>query len=437
MIRRSDISRRGREGGTRARVLAALLAVALATLTTPGRGADPNAVSARRAPAGAVVAVPAPGLGDERRFMHGIGYASAGADRSWVFFSSSGLPPRGANRDGSWPHDVYVGEWSPPHRRLAKVHNFISRPEAQEPVSVAQNTAGVIFLTFEDGWNAPRTVSQRYGVYRQDLGAIKPYPNDVESGGHSGHVAAVGERFVVFYSEDWVDGGGVDNLGTGGGVYVKVYNDRGELLLHVDVAAHVREWWPVVAGSPTRALLLWQKYIPGSTIAQLEYAVFDPTTGTLERPVDASGLPRVQYYVYAAAWVQAVERFVVEATADDGRSSVLLIDEAGHLTARLDCLPASVREASIGVNGNVAYVPTRDGRLMALALAGNEIRLRGFERSPFAWGNTGAIGIARGPGSMHFISLSPTGLREADFSERDEVAPSASDRCDRRSAQQQ
>jgi hypothetical protein len=273
-------------------------------------------------------------------------------------------------------------------------------------------------------------------VYHEDLSSIKPYPNDVESGGHSGHVAAVGDRFVVFYSEDWVDGGGVDNLGTGGGVYVKVYDNRGTLLRHVDVAPHVREWWPILAGSPTRALLVWQKYIPGSTIAQLTYAVFDPATGQLVRPTDAGEAPRVEYYTYAAAWVPAVNRFVLEATVDTGRSSVLLIDEDGRVTARLDCLPASVREAGIAVNGNVAYVPTRDGRLMSLALSADAIRLRGFGRAPFAWGNTGAIGIAYGASSVHFVSLSPTGLREADFNERDEVAPSDADRCARQTAQE-
>ena len=53
-------------------------------------------------------------------------------------------------------------------------------------MSIAQNARGDIFVTFEDGWNAPQEVSQRYGVYRRDLKPIKPYPNDVESGGHSG-----------------------------------------------------------------------------------------------------------------------------------------------------------------------------------------------------------------------------------------------------------
>jgi len=423
--------------GGRARPLA-LITVALVALVTalfatalaaPPRDAKHGDADESIAPVGAVIAVPAPGLGDERRFMHGIGYVSAGGNKNWVFFSSSGVPPRGANRDGSWPHDVYVGEWSPSSRRLSHVHVFISKPEAQEPVSVAQSTSGNIFVSFEDGWNAPKTISQRYGVYGANLSPIKPYPNDVESGGHSGHVAAVGDRFVVFYSEDWVDGGGVDNLGTGGGVYVKVYSDRGQLLSHLDVAAHVREWWPMIAGSPTRAVLVWQKYITGETVAELKCAVYDPVSGKIVRPEHSLDDSRVEYYTYAAAWVPAVGRFVIEATLATGRTTVWLVDEDGHTTARLECLPASVREASIGVNGNIAYVPTRDGRLMALDLTGNSIRLRGLQRAPFAWGDTGAIGMPHGADAIHFVSLSPTGLREADFNVRNEAAPSASDRC--------
>jgi hypothetical protein len=411
------------------------LLIAIAAYPATNGNAGMETVSARHAPAGAVVAVQTPGLPDERSFMHGIGWASAGGDKSWVFFSSSGLPPRGANKDGSWPHDVYVGQWSPGQRHLSNVHIFIRRPEAQEPVSVAQTPSGNIMLSFEDGWNTPNVVSQRYGVYGMNLAPIKPYPNDVESGGHSGHVAAVGDRFVVFYSEDWVDGGGVDNLGTGGGVYVKVYDSAGKLLKHVDVAAHVREWWPMIAGSPTHALLVWQRYLPGETIAQLEFGVFDPDTGKLVRPTANDDL-RVQYYTYAAAWVPAVSRFIIEATLANGRTTVLLVDEAGNITAQLTCLPASVRESSIGVNGNVAYVPTRDGRLMALALTGNSIDLHGTLRAPFAWGNTGAIGIPHGPDAIHFVSLSPTGLREADFNVRNEVPPLASDRCGEQSAHQ-
>ncbi|KWN12565.1 hypothetical protein [Burkholderia ubonensis] len=353
--------------------------------------------------------------GDPRRFMHGIGVADAGNGKRWIFFSGSGIPPRGALSNGNWPHDVYVGEWSPGSARITHVRTFISRPEAQEPVSVAQNGHGDLFVTFEDGWNAPQEVSQRYGVYRRDLKPVKPYPNDVESGGHSGHVAAVGERFVVFYSADWIDGGGVDNLGTGGGVYLKTYDAAGRLLNHVPVAPHSREWWPVIAGSPHRALLVWQKFIKDSTNAMLEYALFDPATAKLEKLGELS--EAIRYYVYAAAYVPAIDRFIVVTTTVDQRGVAMLIDPDGRRTAMLDCLPATVRESGIGVAGASAsaYVPTHDGRLLTLALAPARITVRGAQRSPIPWGTTGIAGFPVNDTTMHFLSLTPAGVREADF----------------------
>ncbi|MGU7772072.1 hypothetical protein ACV229_18110 [Burkholderia sp. MR1-5-21] len=351
--------------------------------------------------------------GDPRRFMHGVGVADAGNGKRWIFFSSSGLPPRGALPDGNWPHDVYVGEWSPGNAHMMHVRTFISRPEAQEPVSVAQNDRGDIFVTFEDGWNAPQEVSQRYGVYRRNLKPVKPYPNDVESGGHSGHVAAVGERFVVFYSADWVDGGGVDNLGTGGGVYLKTYDAAGRMLNHVSVAPHSREWWPVIAGSSHKALLVWQKFITDSTNATLDYALFDPATAKLDKLGALSDA--IQYYVYSVAYVPAIDRYVVVATTADDRGVAMLIDQDGRRTATLDCLPATVRESGIGVAGASAYVPTRDGRLLSLDLSADRIAVRGVQRSPIPWGATGIAGFPVGDTTMHFVSLTPAGAREADF----------------------
>ncbi|HDR9114899.1 TPA: hypothetical protein QDA80_004932 [Burkholderia territorii] len=339
--------------------------------------------------------------------------ADAGDGRRWVFFSSSGIVPRGALRNGNWPHDVYVGEWQPGKPRLQHVRMFIGRPEAQEPVSIAQNPHGDIFVTFEDGWDTPNVVSQRYGLYRRDLKPIKPYPNDVESGGHSGHVAAVGERFVVFYSTDWIDGGGVDNLGTGNGVYVKTYDAEGHVLNHVPVAPHRREWWPMVAGSTHRALLVWQKYIEHSTDATLEYAMFDPVTAKLDKLGPLSDA--IQYYVYSTAYVPAVDRFVVVTTTSDNRGVAMLIDPDGRRLATLDCLPASVRESGIGVDGAHAYVPTRDGRLLTLALTPTGMSVSGVQRSPIPWGSTGIAAFAARAGTMHFVSLTPSGAREADF----------------------
>ncbi|WP_420874387.1 hypothetical protein [Burkholderia arboris] len=384
------------------------------------------------APAVHTVAVPAASTpqetGDPRRFMHGIGVADAGNGKRWVFFSSSGIVPRGALRNGNWPHDVYVGEWLPGKPRLLHVRTFISRPEAQEPVSIAQNARGDIFVTFEDGWNAPQEVSQRYGVYRRDLKPVKPYPNDVEPGGHSGHVATVGERFVVFYSADWVDGGGVDNLGTGNGVYLKTYDAAGRVLNHVAVAPHRREWWPVIAGSPRTALLVWQKFIEGSTDATLEYATFDPVTARLDLLGTLND--RIRYYVYSSAYVPEIDRFIVVTTTADDRGVAILIAPDGRRTATLDCLPASVREAGIGVSGTHAYVPTRDGRLLTLALGASDISVSGMQRSPIPWGSTGIAGFPARGTAMHFVSLTPSGTREADFeAERDTPMPNGEVPC--------
>jgi hypothetical protein len=354
--------------------------------------------------------------------MHGIGQADAGNGKTWVFFSSSGLPPRGANPDGSWPHDVYVGEWSPGKPHLSRVRIFIRRPEAQEPVSVAQNKSGDIFITFEDGWNAPRTISQRYGLYKRNLTPIKPYPTEVESGGHSGHVAAVGEQFVVVYSADWVEGGGPENRGTGNGVYAKVFDQRGRMRRHVDVAARVREEWPIVAGSPRRALLVWQKYIPDSTSTLLEYALLDPRNGKLIRPAGSVDAFRVQYYGYAVAYVPHIDRFIVVATLDTAGAVAFLIDETGRRTAELGCLPAVVRETGIAVLDGIAYLPTQDGRLMTLALQPSRIVLRGAQPAPFAWGDTGNTAMPNGSHGLFVVSLSADGLREADFDLRREVA---------------
>ncbi|WP_432418268.1 hypothetical protein [Burkholderia latens] len=366
--------------------------------------------------------------GDARRFMHGIGVADAGDGKRWVFFSSSGLPPRGAMRNGSWSHDVYVGEWQPGNSQLTHVRPFISRPEAQEPVSIAQNGRGDIFVTFEDGWDTSQEVSQRYGVYRRNLKPVKPYPHDVEAGGHSGHVAAVGERFVVFYSADWVDGGGVDNLGSGNGVYVKTYDAAGRVLNHVPVVAHRREWWPIVAGSPRRALLVWQKYIEGSTDATLEYAMFDPFTAKLEKRGPLSDA--IQYYVYSSAYVPAVDRFIVVTTTADNRGVAMLIAPDGRRIATLDCLPPSVRESGVGVDGAHAYVPTRDGRLLTLTLTATGMSVTGVQRSPVPWGSTGIAAFPARAGMMHFVSLSPTGTREADFdTAREAPLPKADAQC--------
>jgi hypothetical protein len=256
---------------------------------------------------------------------------------------------------------------------------------------------------------------------------VRPYPVDVLSGGHSGHVAAVGSRFVVFYSNDWIDGGGVDNLGTGNGVYVKTYDANGALLKAVDVAPGAREWWPMIAGSPTRALLVWQQYVTGETFARLKVATLDPATGALGAShVIAPGL---QYYTYAAAYVPSVDRFLVVATRGDHKGFAQLIDQNGETTATLPCMPASVREAGIAVMGDRAFTPSQDGRLLHLRLTAASVELVGTQPSPIQWTYTGSVGLVRSPTQLHWVTTSPRGLQEAEF-DLNAVTPAGdADRC--------
>ncbi|CAB3739786.1 hypothetical protein [Paraburkholderia rhynchosiae] len=401
-------------------VLAVAAACGLASGLVPcasAAGARAKAASAQRVP-----------TGDLRSYMHGIGVTTDARGVSTVFFSSSGLPPRGAGRDRNWTHDVYIARWTPQQAKLGKPHVFISRPEAQEPVSVAQNDGGRVMVTFEDGWNTPNEVSQRYGVYTSNLHDVRPYPVDVLSGGHSGHVAAVGPRFVVFYSNDWIDGGGVDNLGTGNGVYAKIYDRNGALMQAVDVARRVREWWPMIAGSPTRALLMWQQYVPGETFARLKAATLDPATGALGEPRVIA--PRLQYYTYAAAYVPFVDRFLVVATGADGKGFAQLIDQNGEITATLACMPASVREAGIAVIGDRAFTPSQDGRLLHLRVTASSIELEGTQPSPIRWTYTGSVGLVRSQTQLHWVATSPKGLQEAEFDLNSVKPETAADRCE-------
>jgi hypothetical protein len=386
------------------------------------------ATAGAAAAAGTKVASPGAPTGDLRAFMHGIGVAAGPGDTMYVFFSSSGSPPRGPGRDGNWSHDVYVSSWSPSQATLSKPKIFIERPEAQEPVSIAQNDDGNIMVTFEDGWNAPNEVSQRYGVYSRMLSPIQAYPIDVKSGGHSGHAAAVGSRFVVFYSDDWVDGKGVDNLGTGNGVYVKTYDANGNLLQAIPVAPRVREWWPMIAASTKRALLIWQQYVEGETYARLKMATFDPADGKLGEIRTIA--TRLRYYTYGATYVPAIDRFLIAGTSA-GHGFVQLIDENGATDATLACMPATVREAGIAVIGNKAFLPSQDGRLLQLTLGASSIKLTATQRSPLKWWYMGSLGLVRSSTQLHWISLSPFGLQEADFDLSLRRNATASDLCER------
>lgn len=364
---------------------------------------------------------------DLRAWMHGI-EAVADADGGYhVFFSSSGIPPVGRDKDRNWTHDVYVASWDASQPKISDARVFIQNPEAQEPVSVAQTPDGNIMVSFEDGWNTEAEVNQRFGVYDKNLDPIKPYPNNVATGGHSGHVTSVDDFFVAFYSEGWVNGGGVDNLGTGNGVYAKIYDSEGNFRRLVKVAAKKREWWPMLAGSPTKALLVWQQFVPKKTYANLKIALLDPATGALGKAVTLRN--DLQYYTYKAVYVPALDRFLLTGTTVAGRGFAFLVDNAGQVTATLPCMPATVREGGIAVQGAMAYTPAADRRLLHLTLTPQSVTLQAVQASPLAWSYIGSLGLMRNAESLHWVSLTRGGVEEADFDLKTATPPLMTDRC--------
>lgn len=84
---------------------------------------------------------------------------------------------------------------------------LVSRPEAQEPPSVAINAKGTILMTGEDGNGG---INQHAGLWSSSLHVRRAYPMTIRRGGHSGHVAAMGERFLITYGEDWAERGAVE-----------------------------------------------------------------------------------------------------------------------------------------------------------------------------------------------------------------------------------
>lgn len=416
------------EKGAGARVVLRTLASAMLLAGSQAAGAAAPAAMLPDTPAASIA------TGDMRRFMHGIAAVPGpAAGEAHVFFSSADPDEELPRPGGSWTHDVYVAHWDGKTGSLGEPLRFVSRPEAQEPVSAARNAAGNIMVTFEDGWEAPHTVTQRYGVYDRRLEPVKAYPNEVEPGGHSGHVAAVGQAFIVFYSDGWVDGGGEDGLGSGHGVYAKVYDNLGREQHDIDVVHAQRAWWPRLAGGTNTALLVWQELMPNQRDARLKAAVLDPRSGKVGHHLDLQD--DIRFYHYDVAWMPDIERFLVAGTAR-GKGFARLVSEEGEVTASLACMPATVREAGIAVDTakNHAYTPAADGRLLQLSATRDSLSLAATltsrEASPARWRTMGSLGLF-GPGdTLHWFSLTERGLVQLGFDLTDVQKPSGQDRCE-------
>lgn len=363
---------------------------------------------------------------DWRAYHHGIDYVGDGKGGYWVFYSAVDDPKRDVGDEEEWTHGIYVAHWACGEARLTP-RLFMHKKGAQEPVSAARAADGHIMITAEDSHGGEEPVNQRYGVYKSDLTPVEAYPEDVEEGGHSGHVAAVGNRFVVVYSDGWVDGGGVDDLGSGYGVYAKIYDSKGDELKELNLAHDKREWWPMAAGSPDRALLLWQAFVKGKTFARLKAALVDPISGR----VTVVKLPKVDlaYYTYNAQYMPAIKRFLIVGTREGGTGFAALVDANGQMTAYVPCMPPTVREAGIAVAGRVALTPVLDNKMIRLAATPDSLRVDGMANVPFGWAEEGSVGLPDGADSFFWVALGRYGLLTAHFAPKDFSAPPVYNLC--------
>jgi hypothetical protein len=342
---------------------------------------------------------------DLRKYQHGIDLVTAPGGKKLLFWSSSGNPPAGAANGGAWSHDVYVS----PVGGALQPRQLIAKDEAQEPVSAAIASDGRIMLTMEDGWNSKSQVTQRFGIYDPDMKPVRPYPQAVAEGGHSGHVAAAGNRFIVFYADGWVDGGGVDNLGSGKDVLANGYSSDGRLLWRRSVATGGRDWWPLLAASKQRVLLIWQRYVEGKTHSQLMIALLDPASGKLlKKPtLLADGL---EYYTYAVTYIPDANRFLITGTATGSKGFAYLLDTSARVVASNVALPPTVREAWPAVKGHNVLQLTAPSGAVVLSLKNDRIEPIHRYADHYQWQGIGAAAELEADGKATVYALSKTGV---------------------------
>ncbi len=358
--------------------------------------------------------------GDQRSYQHGIDFIPIGNEQYALVWSSSGSPIDVSN-SAVWEHDVYYSLIDPA-KPVIKPINLISREEAQEPASTAISKDGHIMITMEDGWDPTIVLEQRYGVYNSDFTPTsKAYPQVVPvAGGHSGHVAAIDNRFVIFYSEEWVSGGGVDNLGSGDDVYAAIYDSNGNFLFQKNIAVGTttRDWWPWVEGSDNYACMIWQRFVNNEIYSDLMISILNPLTGEFtvtEKKIETN----MEYYTYSLAAIPELDQFLIMGVHKDGTGFGILLDKNGNELSRNDNLPPIVRESQPAlrtINGNLFIAQAKaDGGIMILKITTN-IELEKTIDDAYIWGYGGTDGIWRNDKQIYMVSLSNCGLVQKKFS---------------------
>jgi hypothetical protein len=356
--------------------------------------------------------------GEPREAAHGISFVQKG-NSGWLIWSDQ----YGRKSDnGNWEHDVYAQKISlaDPSLDPGQKKTIVSAPEAQEPASASSTKDGNIMVTFEDGYNnGEAELSQRFAVFDSDMNVVKKYDSaaktgagtNVKLGGHSGHTASTDGRHVIVWCEDWIDGGGVDNLGTGKRTGLTVYDKDGSRLASRWIAnGQGRYWWPTAAASHDRVLITWQEYIKGQEYANLMTAVYDPERNVfVQKPKRPDKSLQLLYYTYSSVYLPESGCFLILAGTYDEKTNAYLVDENGNIKAQRRGLPGLVRESSPAVRssggGNVAVYPNLNNGVTYISVGKKGIKKLSDSSDKHRWSYRGTAGFFDSDGAVWFASL--------------------------------
>jgi len=340
---------------------------------------------------------------DHRGWQHGINLLRVDG-KLLLVWGSAGNPPQKPGRH--WQHDIHAA-WLDDKGEPGATRILVSRPEAQEPPSAAINSKGTLLVTSEDGH--PR-INQQAGLWDRNLRTLRKYPLLVRRGGHSGHAAAMGERFLIAYGEGWVAGGAWRDLGTGANLHARIVGNDGSLGREVTIASGRRDSWPLVAASDRNWLVIWQRY-PERT---LHAALVNSAGNAASELRIADDLPL--RYAYDVAYSPELAAYVVAGTAAATEQGfMVLVSLAGKVTRLADALPPMASEARLvlGQDGGrpIAAYPISPNGIAVVRLAAESARLAQRIEHPHKWDYTGTAGVFIGPRRLLFATLSPSGLK--------------------------
>lgn len=343
---------------------------------------------------------------DHRAWQHGVNVIRVG-ERWLVVWGSAGNPPH-PNLGGDWQHDVYyawLGTTADGESALGETHVLVSRPEAQEPPSVAINATGTLLMSTEDGSDG---INQFAGMWDASLRVLRPYPFMVRRGGHSGHVAAMGERFLIAYGEGWVERGGFLGRGTGQDIHSRIIEKDGKRRKETRIASGHRDGWPLVAASSRNWLVVWQRYPEMTLHSALVHA-----SGRAAKPRQISRNMPVRY-AYDVGFVPELMSFVVAgSSAEEGFVARVNLD--GKLESIQYGLPPMASESRMLTHCDggqcIAVYPVRPKGIAVLRLRQDGADLLKIIDHPHEWDYMGTSGAFVSPDRLVFATLSKTGIK--------------------------